>query len=445
MDLSTKIKSSLKPYQLVVLSYIAVILAGSLLLYLPIASNIPTTYITALWTATSAVCVTGLVVVDTATHYTFFGQTVILLLIQIGGLGYMTAMTIIALLLGRKVSIFDRTLISDTLNLYSIQGAVKLVKLIAFFVLVIEITGALLLSLRFIPRFGLIDGLWKSLFHSVSAFNNAGFDIMGNFKSLTEYVSDPFVNIIISTLIIIGGIGFMTVSEIILHRKNGAISLHTKMVIRTTILLLILATLLVLVLEYHNPKTLGNLNLFDKILASFFQAVTPRTAGFNTIDTASLLPATSWLIIFLMFIGASPGGTGGGVKTTTFAVGIAFIWSILQGKEKTVIMNKSIPSITIRKTIAILFIAFMLVFFSTFALLSTLKAPPLDILFEVTSAFGTVGLSRGLTTNLDFTGKIILMFTMLAGRVGPLALLLSLVVKTKPSVITYPEEKISIG
>ncbi|MBT9164417.1 MAG: Ktr system potassium uptake protein B [candidate division WS2 bacterium] len=445
MDLSNKVKSSLKPYQWVVLSYLAVILAGSLLLYLPISSHKPTTYITALWTATSATCVTGLVVVDTGTHYTTFGQTIILMLIQIGGLGYMTAMTMIALLLGRKLSIFDRNILSDTLNLYSIQGAVKLVKLIAFFVLGIEITGALLLSLRFIPRFGYINGLWKSLFHAVSAFNNAGFDIMGNFKSLTEFVSDPYVNLIISILIIIGGIGFITVSEIILHRKNGVMSLHTKMVIRTTVILLILATFLVLLLEFNNPKTLGNLNFFNKILASYFQAVTPRTAGFNTINTSSLLPATSLIIIFLMFIGASPGGTGGGVKTTTLAVGLAFIWSILQGEEKTVIMNRSIPSSTIRKTIAILFIALMLVFISTFAMLSTQKAPPLDIIFEVTSAFGTVGLSRGLTTNLNFTGKIILMFTMFAGRVGPLALLLSLVVKRKPLVITYPEEKVSVG
>lgn len=445
MDLTSKVKSSLKPYQLVVLSYLAIILAGSLLLYLPISSLKPTTYITALWTATSATCVTGLVVVDTGTHYSTFGQTIILLLIQIGGLGYMTAMTMIALLLGRKISIFDRTMLSDTLNLYSIQGAVKLVKLIAFFVLGFEIAGALLLSIRFIPRFGYINGLWKSLFHSVSAFNNAGFDIMGNFKSLTEFVSDPFVTLVISILIIIGGIGFITISEIILHRKNGVISLHTKMVIRTTALLLILATLLVLLLEFNNPKTLGNLNIFDKILASFFQAVTPRTAGFNTIDTTSLLPATSFLIIFLMFIGASPGGTGGGVKTTTFAIMIAYILSIVKREEKTVIMNRSIPSSTIRKTIAIVLIAFILVYISTFALLSTLEASLLDIIFETTSAFGTVGLSRGLTTNLDFTGKIILMFTMIAGRVGPLALLLSLVVKVKQTVISYPEEKVSVG
>ncbi len=435
----------LKPTQIVVLSYLLIILTGSLFLYIPFSSHNPTSYLNALWTATSATCVTGLVVVDTSTHYTFFGQLVILLLIQIGGLGYMVIMTSIALLLGRRIALFDRITLSESLNLYSLKGIIHLVKLISAFVIFSESIGAIFLSIRFVPLFGWSDGIWKSLFHSISAFNNAGFDLMGGFKSFGEFKGDPLVNIVIMCLIVLGGLGFFAVSEIFTLKRFKLFSLHTKIVIRTTIILLISTTIIIFLLEYSNPQTLKPLTLIDKVMVSIFQAVTPRTAGFSTLNIGGLKPATSILIITLMFIGASPGGTGGGVKTTTFVIGLAMLWSTIQGDEKTVLMHKSIPYQNVKKAISILLLGLAVVYLSTIFLLITNNFKPLDVFFESTSAFGTVGLSKGITPFLNSAGKVILIITMMLGRIGPATLLLSMVMPSEPWKISYPEERVIVG
>lgn len=435
----------LRPDQIVILSYLIVILVGSLLLYIPNFSYGKTSYLDALWTATSATCVTGLVVVDTGTHFNFFGQLVTLLLIQIGGLGYMVIMTSVALLLGRKISLFDRVTLSESLNLYTIKGIIKLVKLIAIFVIINELVGALLLSIRFIPLFGWSKGIWKSIYHSISAFNNAGFDLMGNFNSLINFRGDLLVNVVIILLIVMGGLGFYAISEIITLKKFKLFSLHTKIIIRTTIFLIIIGTLLILFLEFNNPLTLKELTLSEKLIASIFQSVTPRTAGFSTLNIGYLTPATSVIIIALMFIGASPGGTGGGIKTSTFIVGLALLWSTIKGYDKTTLMHKSLPSINAKKAVTIIFLGFLIVYISTFLLLLTNPFDTLDALFEVTSAFGTVGLSRGITTSLNSFGKIVLIFTMFFGRVGPATLLLSMVLPSEPWKISYPEERVIVG
>lgn len=357
----------------------------------------------------------------------------------------MVIMTSIALLLGRRITLFDRVTISESLNLYTIQGIVRLVKLIGVFVIIAEAIGAVLLSIRFIPIFGWPSGLWKSLYHSVSAFNNAGFDLMGGFKSLSKFIGDPLVNIVVMCLIVLGGLGFFAVSEITTQRRFKFFSLHTKLVVRTTLILIVVATILIFLLEYNNPLTLKPLCLTDKVIASLFQAVTPRTAGFSTLNIGGLKPVTSLLITTLMFIGASPGGTGGGVKTTTFVVGLAMLWSTIHGDERTVLLHKILPVKNIKRALSIILLGLTIVYLSTFLLLMVSKFDTLDAFFEATSAFGTVGLSRGITPYLNSVGKVVLILTMLFGRVGPATLLLFMVIPGEPWKVSYPEEKVIVG
>jgi len=415
----------LNPSHFLILWFGITILTGATLLNLPFASIDGNSigFIDALFTSASAVCVTGLIVVNTAAHWTLFGKIVILLLIQIGGLGIMTMATLIAFLLGRRITLKDRLLIREELNATTLQGIVLLTKRVLLMTIGIEAIGALFLSFSFTKDMGMIKGIWYSIFHAVSAFCNAGFDITGN--SLVDYTGDIIVNITVVLLIVLGGIGFYVFMEILRERRFRYFSLHTKLVLITTITLIISGAFLVLIMEYNNPETLGLLNFKDKILASFFQSVTPRTAGFNTIDTAGLKYSTSFLVIILMFIGGSPGSTAGGIKTTTTGIIIISTYRLVMGYEDIEFFKKRIDSKTVIRALSVVTIATFVVAVVTIILSITEINSGFafhDIFFEVISAFGTVGLSRGLTPNLSNIGRVIITFTMFIGRIGPLTI-----------------------
>lgn len=441
----------LSPPQILVLGFAGVILLGSILLSLPIASanGQPTPFLDALFTATSAVCVTGLVVVDTGIHWSFFGQIVILSLIQIGGLGFMTVATLFALLLGRKIGLRERLLLQEALNKVSVQGVVRLTRNVLLTTLIIEGVAAAILALRWIPQFGLKQGVWFGIFHAVSGFNNAGFDLFGQvygpFTSITHYVADPVVTLTISFLIILGGLGFGVITDVIEEKRFSQFVLHTKLVLVTTAVLILGGTLVLYVLEFANPKTLQPLSIQGKILAAYFQAVTPRTAGYNSINIADMTKASQFLIILLMFIGASPGSTGGGIKTTTFASIMLGVWAVITGQEQAGTFERRLPKEQVIKAMSIAFIAFLLVTVVAMILSITESADFLTIIFETTSAFGTVGLTMGLTPNLTAVGRILIILTMFAGRVGPLTLAFAIALKAQKSAFKYPEEKILIG
>ncbi|WP_027307650.1 TrkH family potassium uptake protein [Caloramator sp. ALD01] len=438
-----------QPVQVLALGFAAVILLGAILLSLPISSRDgnPTNFIDALFTSTSAVCVTGLVTVDTGTHYSLFGQIVIMLLIQTGGLGFMTFATLIALILGKKISLRERLIMQEAYNTFNIQGVVKLALYVMGITFSIELIGALILSTQFIPQYGLLKGLYFGLFHSVSSFCNAGFDLIGNFQSLTPYVDNTVINLTIMSLIIIGGIGFAVLTEVINYRKTRRLSLHAKVVLSATAFLIISGAIGFFLLEYANPKTLGSLNIKGKILASLFASVTPRTAGFNTISTSDMTTAGKFLTIVLMFIGASPGSTGGGIKTSTAFLLFMTVVAVVQGKEDTEIYQKRINKSYVYRALAIALISFTIVTFVTMVLSIVQHGDFIEYLYEATSAFATVGLTLGLTTRLTLIGKIIIIITMYIGRVGPLTITMAIAHKqqTTTSLIRYPEDKILIG
>ncbi|WIV11407.1 TrkH family potassium uptake protein [Proteiniborus sp. MB09-C3] len=438
----------LNPAQVLALGFAGLIIIGGALLNLPIASEDGESigFIDSLFTAASAVCVTGLVVVNTAAHWTLFGKIVIILLIQMGGLGFMTMATLLALLLGKKITLKERLVIQEGLNQFSLQGVVKLTKYVIFSTLTIEAIGAIFLSTRFIPIYGIKTGIGFSIFHSISAFCNAGFDITGN--SIVPFVGDIVINGTIAMLIILGGLGFSVYADLTSHKGIRKTSLHTKLVLLSTAMLLVIGFVFIFIIEYNNPKTLGSLSFLEKIVASMFQAVIPRTAGFNSVDIGGLTKATSFLIIILMFIGGSPGSTAGGIKTTTFGVIILSITSVLKGNTDVVAFKKRIPYELIFRALAVLGISLVLVVFVTMVLtLTEVKNSFLDLLFETTSAFATVGLTRGITPELSSVGKLILTFTMFAGRIGPLTLGIALAKKQgkDKGSFRYPEEKIMIG
>ncbi|WP_074591963.1 TrkH family potassium uptake protein [Thermoanaerobacter thermohydrosulfuricus] len=443
------IKIKLTPTQVLALGFAAIILIGTLLLMLPVAtkSGEGADFLTALFTATSATCVTGLVVVDTKTYWSTFGQIVIMLLIQVGGLGIMTMSTLFALILGRKITFKERLVMQEAFNTNSLGGIVKFAKYILMVSFLFESIGAIILTLRFLPQMGLKKAVYYGLFHSISAFNNAGFDLMGNFRSLTGYVSDWVVNLVIMGLIIFGGLGFYVLLDIYEHRHFNKFTLHSKIVITITLFLIAIGTLLIFLFEYNNPKTLKPLDFPTKILASLFQAVTPRTAGFNTLSLSDMTIASKFLTIILMFIGASPAGTGGGIKTTTFAVILYTVLSVIKGEEETVLYKRTISRNIVYKAVAISFISVFIIFSVTMVLSITETSDFLTILYETTSAFGTVGLSLGLTPELTTVGRIIIIFTMYTGRVGPLTLALALAQRQKKPkpIMKYAEEKIMVG
>lgn len=442
-------KQGLTPPRVLVIGFAAVILLGALILTLPYATvdGQGLNFLNALFTATSAVCVTGLIVVDTGTTFTLFGQLVILSLIQIGGLGFMTFATFFAILLGRKVTLKERILLQEALNQSSLEGVVRLAKYVLQVTFVIEAVGALILAIRWSFDMSWPKAIYYGIFHAVSSFNNAGFDLFGEYSSITRYVGDPVVNLTIAFLIIFGGLGFTVLSDLYSH-KGKKMMLHTKMVLTMTGILILVGAILIFLVELSNPKTLGSLDPMTKALSSFFQSVTARTAGYNTLDMAGLRSTTLLVLIILMFIGASPGSTGGGIKTTTFASVTLYVASLFRGESSVTFKERSIAQDVIQKAVAVIFMSFVLVLFVTGILTLTEKADFLILLFEATSAFATVGLTVGLTPTLTNIGKIAIIFTMFAGRIGPLTLVFALSHKRngpQQSQIKYPEEKIMIG
>ncbi len=435
----------MNPPRILALGFMTTILLGALLLNLPRASVSGESigFIDALFTSASAVCVTGLVVVNTADHWTVFGQAVILMLIQIGGLGIMTMATIFALVSGKKISLKERLVIKEQLNQESLSGLVKLVKYVIAMTLFIEFVGAVVLSYVFIPEFGLKQGIWNSLFHSVSAFCNAGFDITGN--SFMDYNDSTIAIVAICFLVVLGGLGFSVIIDILRHRSWKRLSLHTRLVIIISFLLLAIGTLLILVLEWNNPGTLKDMTLGDKVRAALFAAVVPRTAGFNSIDVGAMMQATAFFTIILMFIGGSPGSTAGGIKTATFGVVIMATIAIIKGERDIEIYKKRIPQETVFKSLAIVTVGMGMIIGVSFLLTLTESWGFLDTMFEATSAFATVGLSRGLTPNLSNAGKLIIIGTMYAGRVGPLTMAFAFGYNRKHKRYRYSEGHITVG
>ncbi|WP_071460514.1 TrkH family potassium uptake protein [Bacillus massilinigeriensis] len=438
----------LDPPKVLVLGFSTVILLGTILLMLPVATvdGQGLGFTNSLFTATSAACVTGLVVVDTGSTFTTFGEIVILSLIQVGGLGFMSFATLAAFVLGKKISLKERLILQESLNHLTVEGIVRLVRRILIFTAVIEFIGGILLSFRFSFDMPIGKAIYFGFFHSISNFNNAGFDLMGDFRSLTGYVDDPIVTLTVSALIFLGGIGFIVMNEMYEYRSTRKLSLHSKIVLSVTGCLITIGTVMIFFLEYHNPKTLEPLSMTGKVLGSLYQAITPRTAGSNTLNIGDLTQSTLLLIIILMFIGASPGSTGGGIKTSTFAVLLGAVKSQIRGKEDVAFFGRRVLPQTIYKSLTVTLSAIFLVMAVTMLLtISEHGKDFLMILFESVSAFATVGLSMGLTPELSGFGKFLIIFTMFAGRVGPLTVAFAVTLRRQQDPFRYPVGKIMIG
>ena len=443
--------------RIIALGFLGTIVFGTLLLMLPVsaASGEMTNFIDSLFTATTSVCVTGLVTVPTYAHWSVFGQIVIALLAQVGGLGVITFTMLFLMALGKRIGLKQRLLIQDAYNLDTIQGMVILIKKILKGTLIVEGVGALLYMTVFIPEFGWI-GIWKSGFNAISAFCNAGMDVLGP-DSLAPYVANPIVNITTMLLIILGGIGFpvwWSVLDMFCRRRRkrrtlftGAhhLPLHTKMVLFMTLSLIAGGALLIFLLEYNNPETLGNLPWWQKIQAALFQSVTTRTAGFLTISQAGLRKATAMICCLLMFIGGSPSGTAGGVKTTTVAILVLTVISIIKGRNDTEMFGRKINGNLVRRALSIFMVSFGVMLLAVIALAIVQPGDFIDCLFEVISAIATVGLTRDFTTELTVAGRIIIIVTMYIGRIGPISLALFFNSRRFVNLKTYPEEKVGVG
>ncbi|MDQ0185564.1 TrkH family potassium uptake protein [Cytobacillus kochii] len=433
----------LNPSQLLLLVFLFFIILGTIFLKLPFATTTQVTWTDALFTATSSMTVTGLAVVDTGTVYTLFGQLVILALIQIGGLGIMSFAVLIFMLLGKRIGFRERLLVQQSLNHTSIGGIIKLVKSLFIYSFTIELIAMCFLAITWVPEFGWGRGMYLSFFHSISAFNNAGLSLFPD--NLMGYVGDPIINIVISSLFILGGIGFTVLADIWYKRKFKKLSLHSKLMIVGTVVINAFAMLVIFVMEFHNPHTLGAMSeMSDKIWAAYFQATSPRTAGFNTIDIGNMHEATITFMLLLMFVGAGSGSTGGGIKLTTFLVIVLSVISFLKQKQQITIANRAIKETIIFRSLAISMISFLFIFLAVFILNITEPEPFLKLLFETVSAFGTVGLSMGITADLSNIGKIIIVFIMFLGKIGPLTFAFSLA-KPRQEKIRYPSEDIMTG
>lgn len=428
---------------------------GSVLLALPISSRSgePVPYLDALFTATTSTCVTGLVTLPTVSTWSAFGQIVILLLIQIGGLGVITIMSGIMLLFNRKMGIGDRLLIQDAFNLNTMSGLIKFVKNVLFGTLIIEGIGALLYMLVFVPEFG-ARGIWVSVFNSVSAFCNAGIDIIAE-NSLYDYAANPMVNIITSLLVILGGLGYIVWWDVlrVIKGRTAAnkrifrhLTLHSKIVLTVTAGLIFVGALLIFIFEYDNPLTIGKMPLIDKIQTALFQSVTTRTAGFASVPQENLTNASAAVSLILMVIGGSPVGTAGGIKTVTFAVLLCSTFATVSNKNSITLLGRRIPEASVKKAVAVVMTFMMICAASAVLLMATSEADALDAVYEAVSATATVGLSRNLTPSLNTAGKLIITATMYFGRVGPISLAVALGSKNESqNLISEPTEEISIG
>ncbi|QKS73337.1 Ktr system potassium transporter B [Paenalkalicoccus suaedae] len=432
----------LNPPQFLAVVFGLAILVGSVLLWLPIASTEPVRYIDALFTATSATTVTGLVVVDTGTVFTRFGQVVIMALIKLGGLGLMSFAVLIVLALGKRLGLRERLLIQQSFNQPSLGGIIRLVKVLLIFSFSMELFATFILALRWVPEYGLAEGLFQSLFHAISAFNNAGFSLWSD--SLTRYIGDPVVNLIITILFITGGLGFTVVYDLVKTKHMKRLALHSKIMLVGTLAINVVAMLMFFLLERGNPATLGALTWGEQFWATYFQAVTPRTAGFNTLDFGAMEPATITFMLLLMFIGAGSASTGGGIKVTTFVVIVLAVVTYLRGARESVAFSRAIKADIVIRALAIVVISLSVVFVSIFVLSMVETAPYLTIVFEAFSAFGTVGLSMGITDSLTDTGKMVLMWLMFLGRLGPVSIAFALA-KASHKNVRYPKEDVFTG
>lgn len=445
-------KLRLSTSHIIMISFLAAIFLGSLLLALPIssASGNAVPYIDALFTATTATCVTGLVTVPTVTTWSLFGQIVILILIQIGGLGIVTVMASFVLLLNRKLGLSNRVLLQDAFNLNSLAGLSAFIKKVLLGTLLIEGIGAVLYLPVFVADFGW-KGIWISVFNAVSAFCNAGIDILAE-DSLCQYATHPLINFVTGALIIIAGIGFIVWWDVLRVLKDSKLrrwrylTLHSKIALSATAVLIFGGALLIFLFEFKNPQTIGDLSLFDKIQVSLFQSITARTAGFASVPQQNLSEGASIVSCVLMFIGGSPVGTAGGIKTVTAAVLIASAFSTIKNKNETVLFHRRISPDFIGKALAVVAMAMMIALCSALLLSATIDASALDLFYESISATATVGLTRGITPLLNLWGKLIIIATMYLGRVGPISLAIAFNLRKKSlNLIQNPTEQISVG
>ncbi|GAB6934572.1 TrkH family potassium uptake protein [Calditerricola yamamurae] len=434
-----------QPAKLLALGFIALILLGAFLLWLPVSTHEGLSFIDALFTATSAVCVTGLSVVDTPTTFTAFGKLVIMLLVQVGGIGFVTIAILIAVLLGRRIGLRERLVLQEAYGQVSLSGLIRLTQQIALITVVVEGCGAFLLAARFIPEYGVGSGLFYGLFHAVSAFNNAGFALWSD--NLMGFAHDASVLLVIGTLVIVGGVGYTVILDVVRKKHMRRLSLHSKMMLIGTAALLIVSTLGYLALEWANPKTLGPMGWGDKWLNAFFMAVVPRTAGFNSVDMTGLTDSSVYWTMLLMFIGGGPGSTAGGIKVTTLIVLILAVWSVLARREDVQAMGRRISRDVVFRALAIVFFGGTIVFTGSFLL--TLTEPEgvgfHKLLFETVSAFGTVGLSLNFTPHLSPLGKLVIIVIMFLGRVGPLTVAYALAIPPRAKPVRYPKEDVLVG
>lgn len=441
--------------QLIMLSFLIAVLIGSVLLALPICSagNKAVPYIDALFTATTSVCVTGLVTVPTVSSWSIWGQIVILVLIQIGGLGIITIISAFMINFHKRIGLGDRMLIQAAFNLNTLSGLVKFIKRVIAGTLVIEMAGAVLYMLVFVPQYG-VRGIWISVFNAVSAFCNAGIDVLAE-NSLCDYVHHPLINIVTEALIILGGIGYIVWWDVLRVMENFKkqklkcfrnLTLHSKIAIAATVCLIVAGAVSFFIFEYNNPLTMKEYSLAEKIQASIFQSVTTRTAGFATIPQENLTNASAIVALLLMFIGGSPAGTAGGIKTVTIAVLFASALATIRGNDEVVFFNRNIPKDAISKAVAVTSISFLTMFCSTVLLAAVTDTGAMELLYETVSATATVGLTRNLTSSLNLWGKIIMIITMYLGRVGPISLVIAFNMKKgRKNIIHNPTEDIIVG
>ena len=446
----TKIHRRFSHAQTLAIGHFLVILTGALLLMLPIASQdgTVTDFLSTLFTSTSATCVTGLIVVDTGTHWTFFGQLVILLLIQIGGLGFVSIGVLFSMFLNRKISLSTRSLLQESLNVDRVGGVIRLVRKALLGTLLFESIGAILLCFRFIPDFGLVTGLWMSIFHSVSAFCNAGFDILGSFFgaycSLVPYAGDVLVNMVIMSLIVIGGIGFIVWSDLLEHTYHfKKYRLHTKIVLITTLILIFGGALLFYIFE--KDSILAGRPIHEQILCCLFSSVTARTAGFNTVDFGFVRQCSALLMCVLMYIGGSPGSTAGGIKTTTIAVLFGSLVSKVRGNHGINSFRRQVDKDTVSQSANVLVLTLLLATSSIMAICAMQDLNMLDVAFEVFSGLGTVGMTTGITRDLIPASQVIIILMMYLGRIGTMSFAYSFFEKRNVPAIQNPVEKVMVG
>lgn len=446
MENNSELKK-MTPSQILVNSFLIIIAAGTILLMLPIATvdGKGNDFITALFMTTSAVAVTGLAVIDISTKFTIFGQVVIMVLVQLGGIGIMTFSSIIMMMIGKRISYNEKVILKEGLNQDSMGGIIRFIRRVIKIILLIEGIGAVILTMGFMRTMPLGKAIYYGIFHAVSAFCNAGFALFPN--NLIAVQKNPLIILTIAFLIIIGGIGFGVISGMIEYYRSGTkkLSLTSKLAMKITFVLLLIGTLVVLIVEYSNMGTLGKMNIFEKIINAFFQSVTTRTAGFNSLDIAKLQPATIFVFLILMFIGASPGSTGGGIKTTTFGVILYSVIANIKNRKHVEIENRTISWKIINRAFTILIISISYITIITCSILLFEKIGIVEVIFEVISAFGTVGLSMGITPSLSVFSKILIILTMFIGRVGPLTFVLALGEEEASTKYKYPEENVIVG